>query len=128
MTFSPNLVISATQEREKSKSETTPILRRRAGEDRRKRGEKGAEDERGRVSLPILSSSTSLDTRIKSQQVLLFKIPIAILYKKSTLIIVVFTYHLSELSDQYYEANVWVASKCLYKEVATSPSSEIITN
>ena len=57
MTFSPNLVISATKEQVRSKSETTPILRRR-GESRR-RAEKGAEDDQG--SLPIVRRSTSPD-------------------------------------------------------------------
>jgi len=70
VTFSPNLVISATRERS-PKSETTPILRRRGGNGRM-RSEKGDEDERGRASLPILRSTSPADCkynqRIKSQQ------------------------------------------------------------
>ena len=64
VTFSPNLVISATKERA-TKSETTPILRRR-GENCRTRQKQGAED--GLASSPNCKYNLS---RIQPEQVVL---------------------------------------------------------
>ena len=66
VTFSPNLVISATKERA-TKSETTPILRRR-GENCRTRQKQGAEDGLGRASSPNCKYNLS---RIGPEQVVL---------------------------------------------------------
>ena len=65
MTFSPNLVTSSTTRERALGSETTPILRR-MGENQM-REEREDEDHPGRVSLPILGSSSNLECNYAMQ-------------------------------------------------------------